>query len=83
MKPSPADLVAKLLASDPYLKPYGNALLRRIQKTHETEAWLTQGEISLEDFASGHEYFGLHFKNINGFSENGHLTRQSFISLGI
>jgi 1,4-alpha-glucan branching enzyme len=63
MQPSPADLVTKLLASDPYLKPYENALLRRIQKTHETEAWLTQGEMSLEDFASGHEYFGLHFKN--------------------
>ena len=63
MKPSAAVLVDKLLASDPDLKPYKNDLLRRIQKVQETEAWLTQGKMSLEDFASGHEYFGLHLKN--------------------
>ena len=63
MKPSADNLFDKLLASDPYLKPYENALLRRIQKVQETEAWLTQGKMSLEDVASGHEYFGLHLKN--------------------
>ena len=56
MQPSAAALVDKLLAGDPYLKPYENALLRRITKSGKTEAWLTQGEMSLEDFASGHEY---------------------------
>ena len=60
---SDVELVEKLLACDPYLKPYENDLLRRVQKVRETEARLTQGKMSLEDFASGHEYFGLHLKN--------------------
>ena len=63
MKPSVDNLIGKLLASDPYLKPYENALLRRIQNIQQTEAWLTQDKMSLEDFASGHEYFGLHVNN--------------------
>jgi 1,4-alpha-glucan branching enzyme len=63
MKPTAAALVDNLLANDPYLKPYQNALLRRIKKIQKTEAWLTQGKVSLEDFASGYEYFGLHLKN--------------------
>ena len=32
-------------------------------KRTETESRLTQGERSLADFASGHEYFGLHLQN--------------------
>ena len=79
MKPSAAVLVDKLLASDPGLKPYKNDLLRRIQKVRETEAWLTQRKMSLEDFASGHEYFGLHLKKISGFSESGPLMPRPFI----
>ena len=80
MKLSADNLVDKLLASDPYLKPYENALLRRIQKVRETEAWLTQGKTSLEDFASGHEYFGLHLKKQSvAFQRVGPLMPWPFI----
>ena len=53
----------KLLSSDPYLFPYKKILERRLQKIADTEHRLTQGKMRLSDFASGHEYFGLHFKN--------------------
>jgi 1,4-alpha-glucan branching enzyme len=50
----------RLLQQDPYLAPYSEALLRRIRLVMETEHRLTGGKISLADFASGHEFFGLH-----------------------
>jgi len=53
----------KLLAIDPFLQPYRAALERRLRKVEETERKLTQGKMRLTDFASGHEYFGLHFRN--------------------
>jgi len=33
-----------------------------VQKCEETESKLTSGGLDLTDFASGHEYFGLHFR---------------------
>ncbi|MBU2522440.1 MAG: 1,4-alpha-glucan-branching enzyme, partial [Proteobacteria bacterium] len=51
-----------LLDNDPYLRPYEKALKRRLERVIEVEEKLTQGKISLADFASGHEYFGLHFR---------------------
>ncbi len=59
---SDVELVEKLLARDPYLQPYEAVLSRRIKKIREMEALLTLGRMTLQDFASGHEYFGLHFK---------------------
>ena len=55
------DPVKLLLENDPYLKPYEKVLRRRFNKAAEMEKNLTEGKISLGDFSSGHEYFGLHF----------------------
>jgi len=51
-----------LLEGDPYLRPYEGDLKRRIEGIAKWEKKLTRGKISLADFASGHEYFGLHFR---------------------
>ncbi len=55
-------LVQKLIERDPLLVPYSDRLQRRLERIEETESRLTGGQISLNDFASGHEYFGLHFR---------------------
>ena len=55
------DPIKLLLESDPYLKPYERDLKRRFTRIAETEKVLTGNKISLADFSSGHEYFGLHF----------------------
>ena len=64
---SPNDQVQKaldrLLAIDPYLKPYQKVIQRRLSKIIGAENRLTGGKMTLADFASGHEYFGLHFQN--------------------
>ncbi len=54
-----ADPIATL-EDDPFLDPYSDVLLRRQKRALETERRLTVGGMSLCDFASGHEYFGLH-----------------------
>ena len=51
------------IKSDPYLAPYKDIISRRLVKIAETRQWLTRQYESLADFASGHEYFGLHFKD--------------------
>ena len=56
-------LIDQLLVRDPFLKPYEAVLHRRIKKITHMERRLTQGRMALVDFASGHEYFGLHYKN--------------------
>jgi 1,4-alpha-glucan branching enzyme len=53
----------RLLESDSYLTPFSNQIRRRLEHIEETEQRLTQGRMSLADFASGHEYFGLHFQH--------------------
>jgi 1,4-alpha-glucan branching enzyme len=53
----------RLLAIDPYLKPYEKIILRRRSKISAAESHLTGDKMSLADFASGHEYFGLHHRN--------------------
>jgi 1,4-alpha-glucan branching enzyme len=50
----------RLLKKDPYLKPYEEIIRRRLTRIHERKASLTGGKMSLADFSSGHEYFGLH-----------------------
>lgn len=47
--------------SDPYLAPHIDSIRARILRAVETERMLTAGKTTLEDFASGHEFFGLHF----------------------
>ncbi|MEJ2655712.1 MAG: hypothetical protein P8012_00745, partial [Desulfobacterales bacterium] len=59
--PMTYDPVKIFLESDPYLKPYEHIIRRRHRNIAETEKMLTGGKTSLADFASGHEYFGLHF----------------------
>ena len=53
----------QLLENDPYLIPYSDIIKRRLEYIELTEQRLTQGKMTLWDFASGHEFFGLHFRN--------------------
>lgn len=55
--------VDRLLKIDPYLKPYERILARRLLKIETIAQRLTGKKIKLPDFASGHEYFGLHFRD--------------------
>ncbi len=48
-----------LIQKDPWLKPFRSTIERRQQKTVAREKELA-GESSLQSFASGHLYFGLH-----------------------
>ncbi|MBW2708020.1 MAG: alpha amylase C-terminal domain-containing protein [Deltaproteobacteria bacterium] len=51
------------LRNDPYLRPYEKMILARMQRVETMKARLTHdGRTSLGDFASGHEFFGLHFR---------------------
>ena len=52
----------RLLRSDSYLAPFSDQIRHRLENIEETEHRLTQGKKSLAEFASGHEYFGLHFQ---------------------
>ena len=61
--PSPdriAERAAALVAADPLLAPWRDVLERRMRRAADREAGLTGGRMPLADFASGHEYFGLH-----------------------
>ncbi len=57
------DPVTRALADDPLLAPYEAHLRRRAALLAQAENRLTGGRTSLCDFASGHEYFGLHFRS--------------------
>ena len=54
--------LSRLLKSDCYLMPFLGQIRNRLKRIEEIEHRLTQGKMSLVDFASGHEYFGLHFR---------------------
>jgi 1,4-alpha-glucan branching enzyme len=45
---------------DPYLAPFADAIQRRGDHAHYMENKLTKGRTTLADFASAHEYYGLH-----------------------
>lgn len=51
------------MGKDPFLGPYRRVLARRIEAVERMQHRLTGGKTDLADFASGHEYFGLHRKN--------------------
>lgn len=48
------------LGDDPWLDPFMPDIRRREARAREAERRLTGGRATLADFASGHEYFGLH-----------------------
>ncbi|MBU1055701.1 MAG: alpha amylase C-terminal domain-containing protein [Proteobacteria bacterium] len=49
--------------NDPFLKLYKDAIETRIANIIKKETLLAQGKSNLANFASGHNYFGLHFSN--------------------
>lgn len=51
------------LHDDAYLAPYAAAIEARAARARALVDRLTQGRQSLADFASGHEYFGLHHRD--------------------
>ena len=53
--------LSHLLQADPWLETYQEIIQRRLLKIDATRQKLTGGKMSLADFASAHEYFGLHF----------------------
>jgi len=56
------------LGSDPYLAPYLSCLAERRRRADELERRLTVGTRSLADFASAHEYYGLHRRKDGSFT---------------
>lgn len=60
---APEQTVLRLIERDPLLAPYAPILLRRVHHAKAMEHRLTGGRLALTEFASGHEYFGLHFRN--------------------
>ena len=48
------------LTDDPYLRPYLGHIEKRKTRITQTEQRLTGGKIMLKDFASAHEYYGMH-----------------------
>lgn len=53
--------IKRLINGDPFLRPYEETIKRRILKIIKQEKQLTQEKLTLSEFSSGHEYFGLHF----------------------
>ena len=51
------------IQADSHLLPYKECIRRRVQQVIETEHRITGGQMDLSDFASGHEYFGMHFQD--------------------
>jgi 1,4-alpha-glucan branching enzyme len=60
---APEQKVRRLIERDGLLAPYAAILSRRLHKADAMEQRLTGGQVDLTEFASGHEYFGLHFRN--------------------
>lgn len=52
-----------LLETDSYLLPFSEQIKNRLERAEDTALRVTQGRMTLSEFASGHEYFGLHFRN--------------------
>jgi 1,4-alpha-glucan branching enzyme len=51
------------IRKDPYLQSYEKAIRARMRRSESMALRLTDGgKIGLSDFASGHEFFGLHFR---------------------
>ena len=59
-----------MVRRDAGLQPYAGIIERWQRNTLEAERRLTGGRMSLSEFASGHEYFGLHH------AKTGHVMRE-------
>ncbi len=59
----PVSTAEKLIEKDPWIAPYRDALIRRHEWIERVRQRLVGEKGSLADFASGHEYFGLHFRD--------------------
>lgn len=57
------DKLMQALAKDPYLAPFTEVIRARLIKIEERVHQLTDRHLSLTDFASAHEFFGLHQKS--------------------
>ena len=69
------------LDKDCFLHPYKSKFLARQKAFDQLEKRLTCGKISLVDFASGHEYFGLHKKENSWiFREWAPLAKEIYLS---
>jgi 1,4-alpha-glucan branching enzyme len=62
MQPDDVSL-ERLLEIDPYLKPYDQELKRRLEKYQAVEQGISEAGCDLLHFSTGHDDFGLHFKN--------------------
>ena len=59
---SPEEKVRRLIERDPMLAPHDAIVSRRLHQVEAMKRRLTPGGADLTEFASGHEYFGLHFR---------------------
>lgn len=55
-----SDVHLSTLSDDPYLEPYLGIIRRRQKLAHAMQSRLTCDGMTLNEFANGHEYFGLH-----------------------
>ncbi|MGB5265790.1 MAG: hypothetical protein WBN30_04310, partial [Polyangiales bacterium] len=60
---SPEQRAARMIQRDPLLERYASVVTRRAHNVEATRLRMTEGRIGLGELASGHEYFGLHFKD--------------------
>jgi 1,4-alpha-glucan branching enzyme len=57
------EVLEKRIQADSHLLPFKERIRRRAQHVIETERRITGSKVDLSDFASGHEFFGMHFRN--------------------
>jgi 1,4-alpha-glucan branching enzyme len=55
--------VLRRLQTDPYLSDFKPLIERRLGRIRDTRRRLTPDSQNLADFAAGHEFFGLHFRD--------------------
>jgi 1,4-alpha-glucan branching enzyme len=53
-------ILPQIVINDPWLGPYAEVIKSRQERAVKKERELTRGKMSLNDFATGHLYFGLH-----------------------
>ena len=53
----------ELVCRDPYLTPYTEKIISRMEHLKIIEEQIKKEAGGLDKFASGHEYYGLHFRN--------------------
>jgi 1,4-alpha-glucan branching enzyme len=61
LNPQDRERLVRFLATDAFLKPHEAVIERRIARIVETARRLTGRDTRLDEFALGHDYFGLHF----------------------